>query len=647
MRYGWQVDPNTASVTLEPLDIHSVTMNAPNQIGVNRSVAVSPKTGAQKFVNPDGSQIIVVIIKSSGASGIGVHFRNFALAAGEKVYVYGPAADSIVFGPFTNKGPWGSGEFWSGTIAGDMAVIEFYTRTDEKTKGFEIFEVSHIFPELDWRLRSAQPDVLNCQVDASCYGDIQKNAVGRFIYNDSGLFVCTGTLLNDVAQDHIPYFLTANHCVPTQAVAQTVEVYWFYQTTTCFSGVLRSWVHSPPGATLLATQASNDFTLLRLLNNAPAGAVFSGWTTGVQSTGTAVFGLHHPGGGLPPSVESYLRRTQGTITSTNAGCPDSGLQNGYRADWTAFGTTEPGSSGSGLWNYSNGYLVGVLSCGPVPATCNSPDAGYSKFANFYSQIQQYIASARPVGNPETDFNGDGKPDYVLYKPGTGTQPTAVWFLNNNVYIGGGATPTLPPGWRVASAADFNRDGHPDYALFKPSTRQTVIWYFSGVTRIGSTYGPTPPGGWELVATGDFNNDGKPDYVLYNATTHQTVVWYLNNNVYAGGAYGPTLPAGWSVVGVADFNRDGKSDYLLVNASTRQTVIYYLSGTIRIGSTYGPTPPAGWSVVGVADFNRDGKPDYLLFNPSTHQTVIWYLNNNVRIASAVGPTLFVGWTVAAP
>jgi len=618
-------------------------MNAPNQIGVNRSVAVSPKTRAQKFVNPDGSQIIVVVIKSSGASGTGVHFRNFALAAGDEVYVYGPAADSIVFGPYTNKGPWGSGEFWSGTIVGDTAVIEFYTRTDEKKTGFEIFEISHIFPELDWRLRSDQPDVLNCEVDASCYGDIQKNAVGRIIYNDNGWYVCTGTLLNDVAQDHIPYFLTANHCVPTQAVAQTVEVYWFYQTTSCNSGVLRNWIHSPPGANLLATEPSNDFALLRLLNNAPTGTLFSAWTTGVQLTGTGVFGLHHPGPDIPPDVPSYLRRASGTITSTNADCPDSGLQNGYKADWTS-GTTEPGASGSGLWN-SNGYFVGVLSCGPGPATCNSPDAGYSKFANFYSQIQQYIGSGTPGGNPPTDFNGDGKPDYVLYN--AGTQQTAVWYLNNNVYIGGAFTPTLPAGWIVVSTADFNRDGHPDYALFKPSTRQTVIWYFSGVTRIGSTYGPTPPSGRALVATGDFNGDGKPDYVLYNATTHQTVVWYLNNNVYVSGNYGPTLPAGWSVVGVADFNRDGKSDYLLFNASTRQTVIYYLSGTTRIGSLYGPTPPAGWSVVGVADFNRDGKPDYLLFNASTRQTVIWYMNNNVRIASTYGPTLLAGWTVAAP
>ena len=395
VRYGAHIDVNKPGVTLEQLDARSITLE-PNQIGVNRNVEVSSNTRAQKFVNPDASQIIVLIIKSSGASGISVHFRDFALADGEEVYVYGAGADSIVFGPFTDKGPWGSGEFWSGTVDGDTVVIELYTRTDENGQGFEIFEISHILAELDWRLRSGEPDVLFCEVDASCYGDPEKNAVARILFNNNGPHVCTGTLLNNLAQD--PYFLTANHCVNSQAVAQTVEAYWFYQTTSCNSGVLRGWVHSPPGANLLATQGSNDFSLLRLQNNAPGGAFFSGWTSTAQPAGTVVFGLHHADGYIPPTVNSYLRRSTGSITNTNESCL--GLVNGYGIGWTS-GSSEPGSSGSGLWNSSH-YLVGVLSCGPLPPTCNSPWAGYSKFANFYSQIRQYISSgapSAPVANP--------------------------------------------------------------------------------------------------------------------------------------------------------------------------------------------------------------------------------------------------------
>jgi hypothetical protein len=208
-------------------------------------------------------------------------------------------------------------------------------------------------------------------------------------------------LLNDLAQDETPYFLTANHCVNSQAVAQTVEAYWFYQTTSCNSSVLRSWIHTGPGANLLATQGSNDFSFMRLQTNAPGGAFFSGWTAVAQQSGTSVFGLHHPDGYVPPSIPSYLRRATGSIMNTNFNCL--GLVNGYDIGWTS-GTSEPGSSGSGLFTSNGHYLVGVLSCGPLPATCNNPDAGYSKFANFYPQIRQYIysgAPAAPIANPAT------------------------------------------------------------------------------------------------------------------------------------------------------------------------------------------------------------------------------------------------------
>ncbi len=642
-RYGLQIDWNEASVSLDKLDVHSVPLRAPNQIGVNRSVTILPNTRAQTFVNPDGSQISVLIIKSAGASGIRVHFRNFALSDGDELYVYAPTNDSIVFGPYLNKGPWGSGDFWSGTIVADTAVIEFYSRSGQIGSGFEILEISHIFPELDSRFRSGEPDVLGCELDASCYGDAEKNAVARILYNDNGSFVCTGTLLNDLAQDYVPYFLTASHCVQTQAVAQTVEVYWFYQTTSCNSGVLRSdIVHQASGANLLATQRSNDFSLLRLLSDPPGGALFAGWTSAPQSTGTPVFGLHHPGGFVPPDIQSYLRKAGGTITGINQSCADTGLQNGYRTGWTA-GTTEPGASGSGLFA-SDGSFIGVLSCGPAPPTCNNPFTSYSKFSNFYPQIQPYIGAVRGFG-AKYDFNGDGKPDYVLYN--AGTRQTAIWYLNNNVYQGGALGPSVPGSWAFVDSADFNGDGHSDYALFNPTTHQTAIWYLNNNVFINGVYGPGVPSGWALVAVGDFNGNGAPDYVLYNPSTRQTAIWYLNNNVYVTGGYGPTLPAGWSVAGVEDFNRDGHTDYLLFNSTNRQSAIWYLAGRSLVGAAYGPTIAGGYQLKGAADFNGDSKPDYTLFNATTRQSAIWYMNNNRYVSGAYGPGLPAGWALTRP
>jgi hypothetical protein len=257
-------------------------------------------------------------------------------------------------------------------------------------------------------------------------------------------------------------------------------------------------------------------------------------------------------------------------------------------------------------------------------------------------LQNAPVAAGAVKATVSDFNGDGHPDYVLYN--ASTRQTAIWYLNNNFYIGGAYGPTLVPDWGLRGIADFNRDTHPDYALFNSVTDQTAIWYLLGPTWIGSAYGPSAPAGWELVATGDFNTDGYPDYALYSASTHQTAIWYLNNNVYVAGGLGPTLPSGWNLIGVADFNSDGHPDYALFNVGNGQTAIWYLSGQTLIGTAYGPTVPGGWALVATGDFNGDGHPDYVLYNVSTRQTAIWYLNNNVFISSAYGPTVPPGWSL---
>ena len=47
-----------------------------------------------------------------------------------------------------------------------------------------------------------------------------------------------------------------------------------------------------------------------------------------------------------------------------------------------------------------------------------------------------------------DFDGNGRPDYLLYN--SNTRHTAVWYLNNNLLIGNAAGPTIMPGWSVVA-----------------------------------------------------------------------------------------------------------------------------------------------------------------------------------------------------
>jgi N-acetylneuraminic acid mutarotase len=132
-------------------------------------------------------------------------------------------------------------------------------------------------------------------------------------------------------------------------------------------------------------------------------------------------------------------------------------------------------------------------------------------------------------------------------------------IGNKIYMpGGGAAPNIAPTntnqiftvdapFAAGAPTDFNNDGRPDYLLYNASTRQTVVWYMNNNVHVGGGVGPTLPGGWSVVSVEDFNRDGHPDYLLFNSTTRATVIWYMNNNVHVGGAVGPTLPAAWNLV----------------------------------------------------------------------------------------------------
>jgi hypothetical protein len=154
-----------------------------------------------------------------------------------------------------------------------------------------------------------------------------------------------------------------------------------------------------------------------------------------------------------------------------------------------------------------------------------------------------------------DFNGDGKPDIVGVNDTTreamvifvgGAQGTTV--LGSNSLSAGNA------GWNIVAVRDFDGDGKPDLVWQNDSTRQVTIWYMSGaegnVMRESRTVSPTVPAGWVVVGARDFNGDGKPDLVWQNVATKQVTVWYMTGTLgdtLSTWAYLSSGVAGWSVI----------------------------------------------------------------------------------------------------
>ena len=315
-------------------------------------------------------------VASPGARTLDFHFSQLHLPTGAELRIVGEGAGNQR--RIRAETLAGNGEFHSPYVVGERARLEVIVPARRRDQvRLQLAGVTHGYRGL-FEQESFEKSG-SCNVDVACPAgsgwDDQIDSVGHYTFvQDGGSYVCTGTLLGNTASTATPYFLTANHCISTQAVAGTVVVYWNYQSPTCRtpgssdsgSALPRNATHFQGGSTLIATHAASDFTLLRLSSDVPAGAdaFFSGWdATGTAPTSSA--GIHHPRGHEKRiAIDNEAAQVSGYFGA--------GTTHWRILDWNE-GTTEGGSSGSGLWN-QNKRLVGQLHGGD--AACGNELSDY-------------------------------------------------------------------------------------------------------------------------------------------------------------------------------------------------------------------------------------------------------------------------------
>jgi uncharacterized repeat protein (TIGR01451 family) len=390
----------------------------PLQVGFGRDVAALGDDAATAAALDwsaldDGSTVAAVRITSTGAASVRAALRPTRLPDAAIVRFQAPG-DAEVFeiaGADVNAAVArnaASGDtsadarlYWSPLVAGDTLLVEV-----QLPRGVEPGDMRLAVPALSHLVTSAAknfavPDKsAACEVDAMCSASpTEMNAVARMLFTSgASTFLCTGTLLADMdASSTVPYFLSANHCISTQASASSLATFWFYRSAACNATSAGAFVELAGGATLLYASSAADATytdtsFMRLNSLPPAGAVYAGWSATQASVGTSVTGLHHPGG-------DWLKVSEGTVTNdwrctmpTNGQftCDTAGAPGFYSVGWQ-LGITEPGSSGSGLFR-DDGTLVGQLYGGS--GTCTSPaDDLYGRFDLAYNAaLKQWLAS---------------------------------------------------------------------------------------------------------------------------------------------------------------------------------------------------------------------------------------------------------------
>jgi hypothetical protein len=313
--------------------------------------------------------------------------------------------------------------WWSPVTEGETQTIEFFApgTADPRALPIAASAVSHLLagPSSRFEKRVSEiGDAGSCNVDAPCSSlessqafQDATNAVAQMVIND-GQFValCTGTLLNDTdTSTQIPWFFSANHCFDNesppyktpaqmQVVANTLDTLWFFRASSCNSDkVSAAYRDLPSGATYVYNDTATDILFLRLNAAPPQGAFFAGWNANTLTSGAGVVALTYPEGDL-------LKVSQGTMQGfvTPAPAPvNAGVNKFIGIQWSS-GTTEPGSSGGGIFTNTGGQYVlrGALWGGG--ASCQSP-AGIDIFSRFdlaYSKLVQYLS---PTASPSGDF----------------------------------------------------------------------------------------------------------------------------------------------------------------------------------------------------------------------------------------------------
>ncbi len=398
----------------------------PMQIGAPRALSSLQSAGDMARTlrwseTPEGGQVAAISITSAGAHGLRLGLVVDAMPDAAELRLYrkdrsktgfettGKAVNEAIARNRRADGDTrAAGIWWTPDLGADEVTLEIALPAGLSTSQLRIAipTLTHAYVNLalpvELELRdSLVPrnvgDAAGCELDASCADQYatERNAVARMTYvgSDNRYYYCTGSLLNNTRRDLTPYFLSANHCISTQASATSLRTDWFFRSASCNSFEPSAQTTAlQRGATLLYATAAHDATLMRLNDAAPAGATLAGWDArGTAVTGTAIYGLHHPQGDLLKYSEGQVQSYRNcSLSAGSITCNPGNAQSDFvNVGWSK-GVTEGGSSGSAM--FAGGRVVGTLSGGSSSCTVSGGSDVYSRFdRTFSSQIGNWLA----------------------------------------------------------------------------------------------------------------------------------------------------------------------------------------------------------------------------------------------------------------
>ncbi|MGQ1889713.1 T9SS type A sorting domain-containing protein [Thermophagus sp. OGC60D27] len=351
----------------------------PLRFGYPNFVELTPQNSGVLTVLEDGRLYWQLKIKSAGAFSLNVIFDRFHLSQGDTLFIY-DVSGTYVLGALTSQNNKKWGGLATTPVPGDELVIEWTGKKlgDDATQ-LKIGAVNHDFLNIFRIIESKVGDFGDsgpCHTDLSCFDEkfwlLNGRSVCQVIVD--GTEYCSGTLLNNTNNDGTPYILTAGHCLGTNLSSGSVVFIFNYEVPQCQTFVEGTKIQSISGSELRAFADQLDFALLELSVPPPDyyRAYYSGWNLGSEPSGI-VHTIHHPYGDVKKVAISAGVPIEETYSATSRFGNPFLNDSHWKVEAWAEGTTEPGSSGAGLF-LDDGALIGLLSGGS--ATCSNPVNDY-------------------------------------------------------------------------------------------------------------------------------------------------------------------------------------------------------------------------------------------------------------------------------
>ena len=264
-----------------------------NRYGVVQQKEIDVRNAGVKTEIPGKGTIWQYKIESEDAFSLGIFFKTYHLPPGAKVFIYNSSKTQLR-GAFTSKNNNSSQRLAIAEFPGKNLVIEYFEPVTPEFSGeLVIGSISQAY--INFQNDAIVRIGVNCPEGENWKS--QKSSVCLMTFNDAFYaYFCSGALLNNIKEDETPYFLTANHCISTQEVANTLVTYFNFENSTCISNdAIKNQTLS--GAKFLSGSKHSDFSLL-LLNEYPPdeyNPFYAGWDASGNESSSGVC-IHHPVG---------------------------------------------------------------------------------------------------------------------------------------------------------------------------------------------------------------------------------------------------------------------------------------------------------------------------------------------------------------